>query len=89
MGGHLVQWSGTILAILVQVHSRNISILFGNWAIGLGRAVVKKMFYLLLWQPFCSVERNISIIFKPLAKEEMLFKGFSFFSFSSHCVQLS
>ena len=34
-GGHFVQWTGTILAILVDGHPRNISVKsFLNWAIG-------------------------------------------------------
>ena len=40
-GGHFVKWSGTILAILVEGNSRNISvILFYNRAIVLGGDVV-------------------------------------------------
>ena len=35
-GGQFVQRSGTILAILVEGHSRNISVkLFWNWPVGL------------------------------------------------------
>ena len=39
-GGYFVQWRGTILAILVQGHPRNISVKFLNLAIGLGGEVV-------------------------------------------------
>ena len=40
-GGHFIQRSGTILAILVEGHQRNISVkLFGNRAIGLWGDVV-------------------------------------------------
>ena len=39
--GHFVLRSRTILAILVEGHSRNISMkLFKNWVIGLGEDVV-------------------------------------------------
>ena len=40
-GGHLVQWSETILAILVQSHERYISVkLFWNWAISMRGDVI-------------------------------------------------
>ena len=40
-GGHFVQWSKTIFAIVVEDHSRNISmLLFLNWSIGLGGDII-------------------------------------------------
>ena len=40
-GGHFVQQSGTVLAILVKGHQRNISVkLFLNWSTGLGGDVI-------------------------------------------------
>ena len=45
-GGHFVQQSRTILAILVRGHPRNIPVkLFWNLPIGLGGDVVKGFFY--------------------------------------------
>ena len=45
-GGHFVQRSGTILAILVEGHLRNICVkLFRNRPIGLGGDVVQRFFY--------------------------------------------
>ena len=35
-GGHHVQWSGTVLAILIEGHPRNIIVTFFNRVIGLG-----------------------------------------------------
>ena len=41
-GGHIVQWSKTILAILVEGHPSNISVIFFNRAIGLGGDVIRR-----------------------------------------------
>ena len=44
-GSHFVQWSKTILVILVESHSRNISMkLFENWSIGQGADIVFEVF---------------------------------------------
>ena len=44
-GGHFVQWSITILAILEEGHFRNISMkLFRNWAIGLRVDIIISFF---------------------------------------------
>ena len=46
--GHFVQQSGTILAILVEGHPRNINMtLFGNRPTGLGGDVVLQVFLFL------------------------------------------
>ena len=43
--GHLVQWSGTVLAILVDSHLRNIPVkLFQNLSTDLAEEVVKSLF---------------------------------------------
>ena len=45
-GGHFVQGSGTILAILLEGHPRNISMeLFLNQFISLGGDVIYRLFY--------------------------------------------
>ena len=47
-GGHFVQWSGTIFAVLVEGHPRNISVkLFCNRSIGLGGDVISRYFLFL------------------------------------------
>ena len=44
-GGHLVQWSGTVRAILVDSHLRNIPVkLFQNLSTDLSEEVVKSIF---------------------------------------------
>ena len=44
-GGHLVQWSGTVWAILVDSHLRNIPVkLFQNLSTDLAEQVVKSIF---------------------------------------------
>ena len=58
-GGHFVQRSGRILAILVKSHPRNFSIKIilesAKWS---RRRCHLKIFYLWLWRPFCSSELN-------------------------------
>ena len=45
-GGHFVQWNKTIVATLVEGHSRNISLkLFRNWDNGLRVDIIKRFFY--------------------------------------------
>ena len=47
-GGHFVQLSGTILAILVTRHKRNISVkIFGNRVTGLTGDTINRFFLLL------------------------------------------
>ena len=56
--GHFVQWSGTILAVLIEGQPRNLSKkLFSNRYIGIGD-VILRLFYFYLWRPFRSVERK-------------------------------
>ena len=44
-GGHFVQWSGTVWAILVDSHLRNIPVkLFQNLSTDLAEEVVKSLF---------------------------------------------
>ena len=44
-GGHLVQWSGTVWAILVDSHLRNIPVkLFQNLSTDLAEEVIKSIF---------------------------------------------
>ena len=96
-GGHFVQWSGTILAILIEGCPRNISVkLFINRATGLGG----DGFFLAL-VPLCSAERNhFSNFGRGSPKEhfcEIILKSghwpsrrcFSTFSSGGHFVQWS
>ena len=54
-----VRWSRTIYAILLAVIMRNNSVkLFWIWASGSGGDIVKKISYLELCWPSCSVEQN-------------------------------
>ena len=47
-GGHLVQWSRTVLAILVDSHLRNIPVkLFQNLSTDLAEEVVKSIFLII------------------------------------------
>ena len=44
-GGHLVQWSGTVCAILVDSHPRNIPVkLFQNLSTDLAKEVIESLF---------------------------------------------
>ena len=58
-GGHFLQPSGTILAILVKRHKRNISVkLFWNRLLALEEMSFIGFFLFQFWQPFCSAEQN-------------------------------
>ena len=51
-GGHLVQWSGTVRAILVDSHLRNIPVkLFQTLSIDIAEEVVKSLFLFIALAP--------------------------------------
>ena len=63
-GGHFVQWSRTILAILVKGHQRNISVklILESGHRSRRRCHLKNFIFLALW-PFSSEERTILAFF--------------------------
>ena len=61
-GGHLVQWSGTVWAILVDSHLRNIPVkLFLNLSIDIAEEVVKSLF---LFIALAAILFNVAELFE-------------------------